>query len=274
MVFAGLNANYHQVACINVTWSPFKIPAEKPSTSRWRLIAGLMETNIVKANDTSTRLLTLAIWIAGITRGEVKKGYGELTVSCTKSATLVRHHGRDLLAQWLAKLFTDSSLFWLSARRGCVAFCIKVLIVSWYLPWPSLNPLRTEVYFCPQNKNAYNIGNFTTLLKPHNIGAHLKGIETSFQLVPLFLKSFHFWVSYITVWNFRKISVSKDTRYFERLSRSDRTDSKMNTFCNWLYEWKACSKTFQMSTNVVLFVWNLRFLQFFLCSEFDDKGRR
>jgi hypothetical protein len=28
-----------------------------------------------------------------------------------------------------------------------------------------------------------NIGNFTTLLKPHNIGIHLKGIETSFFLI-------------------------------------------------------------------------------------------
>jgi hypothetical protein len=43
-----------------------------------------------------------------------------------------------------------------------------------------------------------NIGNFTTLLKPHNIGTHLKGIEISFQVVPLFFKSFHFRVSYIT----------------------------------------------------------------------------
>jgi hypothetical protein len=43
-----------------------------------------------------------------------------------------------------------------------------------------------------------NIGNFMTLLKPHNIGTHLKGIETGFQVVPLFLKPFHFWVSYIT----------------------------------------------------------------------------
>jgi hypothetical protein len=43
--------------------------------------------------------------------------------------------------------------------------------------------------FCHQNRNAKNIGNFTTLLKPHNIGIHLKGIETSFQVVPLFLKS-------------------------------------------------------------------------------------
>jgi hypothetical protein len=33
----------------------------------------------------------------------------------------------------------------------------------------------------------------------------LKGIETSFQVVPLFLKSFHFWASCITFWNFLKI---------------------------------------------------------------------
>jgi hypothetical protein len=46
-----------------------------------------------------------------------------------------------------------------------------------------------EVYFRHQNQNAKNIGYFTTLLKPHNIGTHLKGIETSFQVVPLFLKS-------------------------------------------------------------------------------------
>jgi hypothetical protein len=60
-----------------------------------------------------------------------------------------------------------------------------------------------EVYFCHQNQNATNIGNFTTLLKPHNIGTHLKGIETSFQVV--FFKSFHFWASYITLGNFIKI---------------------------------------------------------------------
>jgi hypothetical protein len=50
--------------------------------------------------------------------------------------------------------------------------------------------------FVTQIKMQTNIGNFMTLLKPHNIGTHLKGIETSFQVVPLFLKSFHFWVSY------------------------------------------------------------------------------
>jgi hypothetical protein len=46
---------------------------------------------------------------------------------------------------------------------------------------------------------------FTTLLKPHHIGIHLKGIETSVQEVLLFLKSFHFWMSSITFWNFLKI---------------------------------------------------------------------
>jgi hypothetical protein len=46
-----------------------------------------------------------------------------------------------------------------------------------------------------------NIGNFTTLLKPHNTGTHLKGIETSFQVVPWFVKSIHFWVSCITFSN-------------------------------------------------------------------------
>jgi hypothetical protein len=47
-----------------------------------------------------------------------------------------------------------------------------------------------------QNRNAKNIGNLTTLLKPHNIGTHLEGIETSFQVV--LWKSFHVWASYIT----------------------------------------------------------------------------
>jgi hypothetical protein len=55
--------------------------------------------------------------------------------------------------------------------------------------------------------NAKNIGNFTTLLEPHNIGTHLKGIATSFQVVPLFLISFHVWVSYVTFFNFLKIHV-------------------------------------------------------------------
>jgi hypothetical protein len=54
-----------------------------------------------------------------------------------------------------------------------------------------------------------------TLLKAHNIGTHLKGIETSFPVVPLFLKSIHFWVSYITFSNFLKIpSVLKGLNHF------------------------------------------------------------
>jgi hypothetical protein len=61
--------------------------------------------------------------------------------------------------------------------------CLKILI-------------STIVYgrrstFCHQNQNAKNIGNFTTLLKLHKIGTHLKGIEPSFQVVPLFFKSFY-----------------------------------------------------------------------------------
>jgi hypothetical protein len=50
------------------------------------------------------------------------------------------------------------------------------------------------VYFWHQNQNAKNIDNFKTLLKPHNVGTRLKCIETSFQVVPLFLTSFRFWV--------------------------------------------------------------------------------
>jgi hypothetical protein len=64
-------------------------------------------------------------------------------------------------------------------------------------PPERINPLRTEVYFCHQNQNAKNIGKFMTVLKPHNIGTHLEGIEMSFQAVPFF-KSIHFWVSCIT----------------------------------------------------------------------------
>jgi hypothetical protein len=65
----------------------------------------------------------------------------------------------------------------------CNKKIIKVRII--------INPLRAEVYFCHQNQNAKNIGYFTTPLKPHHIGTHSKGIETSFQMVPLFFKSFH-----------------------------------------------------------------------------------
>jgi uncharacterized membrane protein len=75
--------------------------------------------------------------------------------------------------------------------------------ISWHRD--VVNPLRTDVYFCHQNQNTKNIGHFMTPLILHNIGTHLKGIETSFQVVTLFLKSFHFWVSYITFWSFLKI---------------------------------------------------------------------
>jgi hypothetical protein len=52
---------------------------------------------------------------------------------------------------------------------------------------------------------------FVTRMQKH-ITALLKGIDTSFQVVPLLFKSFHFWVSYITFWNFLKIpSVFKGT---------------------------------------------------------------
>jgi hypothetical protein len=57
-----------------------------------------------------------------------------------------------------------------------------------------------------------NIGNFTNLLKPCNIGNHLKGIETSFQVVPLVLKLVHFWVS---LYHFLKFS--QNTMVFEGL---------------------------------------------------------
>jgi hypothetical protein len=67
------------------------------------------------------------------------------------------------------------------------------------------NPLRMEDFFCHQNQNSKNIGNFTTPLKSHNIGTPLKGMETSFQMLPLYLKYFHFWASYITFCNFLKI---------------------------------------------------------------------
>jgi hypothetical protein len=91
--------------------------------------------------------------------------------------------------QWYLQLTTSNSLStkeensWLQLFS---LFCCSIHVAS----------LRTEVYFCHQNQNAENIGNFTTLLKSHNIGTHLKGIETSFQVAPLFFKSSHFWVSY------------------------------------------------------------------------------
>jgi hypothetical protein len=45
------------------------------------------------------------------------------------------------------------------------------------------------VYVC--NGLHTNIGNMTTLLKPHNIGTHLKGIETSFQILPHLGELYH-----------------------------------------------------------------------------------
>jgi hypothetical protein len=62
----------------------------------------------------------------------------------------------------------------------------------------------SEVYFCHQYQNAKDIGNFTTLLKPHNIGTHLKGWNMLsggtiiFEILPLF-------GGYITFFNFLKI---------------------------------------------------------------------
>jgi hypothetical protein len=62
-----------------------------------------------------------------------------------------------------------------------------------------------EVYFCHQSQKAKKIGNLTILhvLKPHNNGTHLKGIETSFQawlsggtiileILPLLGELYHF----------------------------------------------------------------------------------
>jgi hypothetical protein len=48
-------------------------------------------------------------------------------------------------------------------------------------------PLRMHGH---QNQNWKHIGNLTTLLKPHNIGTHLKGIVLSggtiiFEILPL-----------------------------------------------------------------------------------------
>jgi hypothetical protein len=55
-------------------------------------------------------------------------------------------------------------------------------IVFYALSVYALKGLRTEVYFCHQNQNENNIGNFTTSLKAHNIGTHLKII---FEILPL-----------------------------------------------------------------------------------------
>jgi hypothetical protein len=68
-----------------------------------------------------------------------------------------------------------------------------------------LEPIKDWCLLLSPKSECKHIDNVMTLLKPHNIGTHLKGIDTSFQVAPLLLKSFHFWVSYITFWNFLKI---------------------------------------------------------------------
>jgi hypothetical protein len=100
----------------------------------------------------------------------------------------------NILLNW-----TLAILYHCRSRAALVQIMMSPIGPCW------INPSRTEVYLSHQNQNAKNIGNFTTLLKPYNIGTHLKGIETSFQVVPLFLKSIHFWVSCITLCNFFKI---------------------------------------------------------------------
>jgi hypothetical protein len=86
------------------------------------------------------------------------------------------------------------------AMQAWVTGCFYMRTVPTLLTW---NCIKGGPWF--GHIKGGNIGNFTTLLKPHNIGTHLKGIETSFQVVPLFFKSFHFCVSYITLCNFLKI---------------------------------------------------------------------
>jgi hypothetical protein len=78
-----------------------------------------------------------------------------------------------------------------------------------------------------------NIGNLTTLLEPHNIGTHLKGIETSFQVVPLFLRSVHVRVSYITFWNSLKVpSVFKGLNFKD--SFFEKNDRQIMVKKSWL----------------------------------------
>jgi hypothetical protein len=56
--------------------------------------------------------------------------------------------------------------------------------VARFEPGAGAEELRTEVYFCHQNQNAKNIGNFMTQLKPYNIDTHLKGTIIS-EILPL-----------------------------------------------------------------------------------------
>jgi hypothetical protein len=108
------------------------------------------------------------------------------------------------------------------------------------------NPIRTEVYFCHQNQNVINIGNFTTLLKPHNIGTHLKGIETSFQVVPLVLKFIHVWVSCITFWNFLLKHTFNDNVMLKVLWAKSAFKIEEWMFCP--YEKKKMNQRFHQST--------------------------
>jgi hypothetical protein len=54
--------------------------------------------------------------------------------------------------------------------------------------------------FVTQIRMPKNIGNFTPLLKPNNIGTHLKSMEISFQVVHV-----HLFLISITFFNFLKI---------------------------------------------------------------------
>jgi hypothetical protein len=64
-----------------------------------------------------------------------------------------------------------------------------------------------------------------TLLKPHNMGTQLEGIETSFHVIPLFLKSFHLWVSYVTFLNVLKIpSVFQGLRHLMSLKATGKLE--------------------------------------------------
>jgi hypothetical protein len=94
------------------------------------------------------------------------------------AAYLSTCHGHKQPSQ-SALVSTTSVLLLNKCQEGC-KYLLHFLTVLY------IHPLRTEVYFCHQNQNAKNIGNLMTLLKPHNIGTHLKGI------VPLFFKSYSY----------------------------------------------------------------------------------
>jgi hypothetical protein len=123
-----------------------------------------------------------------------------------------------------------------------------------------INPLKTEVFFCHQNQNA-NIGNFTTVLKPHNISTHLKGTETSFQVVPLFSKSIHFWASYITFWNFLKIpSVFKGENKLDICEWDLTTYTCIQEFL--MYQIDTCSFHFELNYCMKLYMILVRYMYY------------